>query len=84
MTENNELFAEIHPGMIELLEELNQPRLQNKFLINQIEIQLSLTDNYLVLYHDANSYIPTHACRLNFDVKFEVLYQSVFVNCPII
>jgi hypothetical protein len=80
MTIIPDLFEEIHAEMLQLLQELERPKLKNIFISNQDEIHLSLSDHYLFLYSNPTSQLPTHYCKLTFSVKFEVIYQSVFVN----
>lgn len=65
--------------MTGLLQELERPRLRNIFSINKSELQVALTDSYIVLTDHPNQRSPTHFCRLAFDVKFEVLYQGTQV-----
>lgn len=79
-----DLFEEIPIEMLELLQELETPKLKNIFMSNQSEIQLTLTDHYLLLHSIPTSPTPTHYCKLTFSVKFEVIYQSVFVYLPLI
>ena len=43
------LFEEITPSMFHLIQELDKPKLRNIFTINKADIQLTLTDNYIVL-----------------------------------
>jgi hypothetical protein len=71
MTQSNlHLFEEIHAGMFQLVQELDKSRLRNNFVVNKTEIQLALTDNYVVLFENIAIRTPTHFCRLTFDVKF--------------
>ena len=70
------LFEELLPSMNELLLELESPHLRNIFSINKNEVQLTLTDHYIVLSDALNFRQPTHFCPLVFDTKFEVLYHS--------
>lgn len=73
------LFEQITPSMFPLLQELQRPKLRNIFSINKTEIQLTLTDNYIVLSDHLNFRSPTHFTRLIFDLKFEVIYQAAQV-----
>ena len=70
------LFEEILPNMNSLLLELESPRLRNVFTINKSEVQLTLTDNHVVLSETLNFRQPTHYCLLAFDTKFEVIYLN--------
>jgi hypothetical protein len=65
--------------MFPLLQELERPKLRNIFSINKTEIQLTLTDNYIVLSDHLNFRSPTHFTRLVFDLKFEVIYHPAQV-----
>lgn len=65
--------------MFNLIQELDKPKLRNNFVVNKVEIQLTLTDNYIILSENAALRAPTHFCRLGFDVKFELIYTSKFV-----
>jgi hypothetical protein len=56
--------------MFPLLQELERPKLRNIFSINKTDIQLTLTDNYIVLSDHLNFRAPTHFTRLVFDLKF--------------
>ena len=64
------LFEEILPSMNVLLQELDCPRLRNIFTINKNDVQLTLTDHYIVLSDALNFRQPTHFCPLSFDTKF--------------
>jgi hypothetical protein len=64
------LFEEILPSMTVLLEELENPRLRNVFSINKNDVQLTLTNNFIVLSDALNFRQPTHFCSLGFDTKF--------------
>ena len=64
------LFEEILPSMNILLQELECPRLRNIFSINKNDVQLTLTDHYIVLSDALNFRQPTHFCPLGFDTKF--------------
>ena len=70
------LFEEILPSMQVLLQELECPRLRNIFTISKNDVQLTLTEHYIVLSEAHNFRQPTHFCSLGFDTKFEVMYHS--------
>ena len=70
------LFEEILPSNQALLQELECPRLRNIFTISKNDVQLTLTEHYIVLSETHNFRQPTHFCKLGFDTKFEVLYHS--------
>lgn len=69
------LFEQITPNMFHLIQELDKPKLRNIFTINKTQVQLTLTDNFIVLSDHLNFRSPTHFCKLSFDLKFEVIYQ---------
>lgn len=64
------LFEEILPNMSVILHELESPRLRSIFTINKSDVQLTLTDHYIVLSEALNFRQPTHHCPLTFDTKF--------------
>ena len=70
------LFEQITPNMFHLIQELDKPKLRNMFNVNKSQVQLTLTDNFIVLSDHLNFRSPTHFCKLNFDLKFEVIYQT--------
>lgn len=74
------LFEQITPNMFHLVQELDKPKLRNIFNINKTQVQLTLTDNFIVLSDHLNFRSPTHFCKLNFDLKFEVIYQPSQVS----
>ena len=43
------LFEEITPSMFILIQELDRQKLRNIFTVNKSQIQLTLTDNYILL-----------------------------------
>lgn len=61
--------------MFDLIQELDKSRLRNNFFVHSTEIQLALTDQYVVLFENVALRTPTHFCRLSFEVKFEVIYK---------
>ena len=69
------LFEQITPNMFHLIQELDKPKLRNIFNVNKTQVQLTLTDNFIVLSDHLNFRSPTHFCKLSFDLKFEVIYQ---------
>jgi len=69
------LFEEVYSGMVNLIEELARPHLRNNFTANNVDVQLALTDNYVILFDSINQRTPTHFCKLDFEVKFEMIYQ---------
>lgn len=73
------LFSTVCPGMSQLQHELDRPLLRNIFTLNSLEMLLTLTENYIVIAENANQLTPTHYLPLSFDVKFEILYQTVSV-----
>jgi hypothetical protein len=64
------LFEEITPSMLHLAQELERPRLRNVFTVNKTDVQLTLTDNFLVLSDCLNFRTPTHCAALCFALKF--------------
>ena len=69
------LFEEINSCMLHLAQELERPRLRNSFLLNAAEVQLTLTDNFLLLA-SSPTHRPSHFLSLNFAAKFEVVYSG--------
>jgi hypothetical protein len=67
------LFEDITPGMLHLAQEMERPKLRNTFVLNGADIQLTLTDNFLLL-SPAPHARPSHYAALCFALKFEVLY----------
>lgn len=47
------LFSTICPGMSQLKHELDKPTLRNSFILNSLEMQLTLTDNYILISKNA-------------------------------
>lgn len=70
------LFEEITPAMLHLAQELERPRLRSSFTVNRAEVQLTLTDNYLLLSDHPTARSPTHFAALCFALKFEVLFTG--------
>jgi hypothetical protein len=70
MLKNFRLFEEIHSGMSFLQQEIDRSRLRHSFLVNKSEVFLILTDGYIVLCENVITKIPTHYCKLEFEVKF--------------
>jgi hypothetical protein len=66
--------------MNQLTQELDSIILKNNFLINKFEIQLVLTNNYLLLCENTLVKRATHFCKLSFDLKSEVMYQKANVK----
>jgi hypothetical protein len=63
------LFDEINSSMLHLAQELERPRLRNTFLLNAAEVQLTLTDNFLLLA-PSTTHRPSHSLPLSFAAKF--------------
>lgn len=67
------LFEDITPDMLHLAQEIERPKLRNTFVLNGVDIQLTLTDNFLLLSSTPHAR-PSHYAALCFALKFEVLY----------
>jgi hypothetical protein len=52
--------------MTTLIEELARPHIRHHFTANSLEVQLALTDNYILLFDTYNPRTPTHFCPLDF------------------
>ena len=47
------LFSTVCPRMSQLKHELDKPTLRNTFIHNSLEMQLTLTDNYILISKNA-------------------------------
>ena len=75
------LFTEITPFTCPVPHAFERPKLKNLFTLNKDEVVLTLTEQYLAYHSSATHSTPTHLVPLTFDLKFEIIYESLPVHC---